>query len=235
MINLYFGLPGVGKTTLYSKIALDLSRRIMGGKTPIRHIYGNIELHGIPFYQQISLEYLGVYDLSECALLIDESTIEFDSRSYKNFSSSKTNFFVTYRHFHVYEIHLFCQIYNRVDKTIRDLTNNVFYMWKPFLLGAWFTRYVRIPYGIDIPKKSKDNSDSNGDISMGYYQPSLFDKILAPWFFRPMYYMYFDSWEAPTLPPLPELVSRDGEVISDEDFSPAYVPPSDISVRSYLR
>lgn len=235
MIKLFFGLPGSGKTTLCSKIALSISRDIIRGKVPYKAIYGNVDLKGIPFYKKIPLSWLGKYDMRDCALLIDEGTIEFDSRNYKVWNKEKTEFFVLHRHFRVGEIFIFTQIYNRVDKTIRDITNDVFYMWKPFLIGRWFTRYVKIPYGIDIPKKGKDNSDSNGEISMGYYQPSLFDKLMAPTFYRAKYYQYFDSWEAATLPSMPEIGYRPGEVIDPDIFEPEYIPPLFVEIRSILR
>lgn len=233
MIKLYFGLPRSGKTTLFSKFVLDNSLKILKGRSKYKYICGNVDLKGIPFYRRIKFEWLGQYDTRDCLILIDEATIECDSRNFKVWNKDKTEFFVLHGHYKC-DIILFTQIYNRVDKTIRDITNDVYYMWKPLLIGHWFTRYVRIPYGIDIPKKGKDNSDTNGEISMGYYQPSLFDKIFAPTMYRPRYYQYFDSWEASVLPPLPELGYRHGESIDPADFEPEYSPPSDIPIKSYL-
>lgn len=234
MIKLFFGLPRTGKTTLLTRIALNFSKKIDLKKCDYSFICGNVDLKGIPNYKKISFDMIGKYDFRHSLILIDEATIECDSRNYKVWNKDKTQFFVLHGHYKC-DIFLFTQIYNRVDKTIRDLTNDVYYMWKPFLLGFWFTRYVRIPYGIDIPKKAQAGEDSNGEISMGYYQPSIIEKLFAPYMFRPRYYKYFDSWEAAELPPIPEISWRDGESIPESDFQPEYIPPSIVEIRSILK
>ena len=81
MISLYFGLPGCGKTTMFAKLAFDASR-----SKRYKHVYGNVSLSGIKNYTQITADMLGQYDLSDCLILIDEATVYFDNRDYKNFN-----------------------------------------------------------------------------------------------------------------------------------------------------
>ena len=71
------------------------------------------------------------------------------------------------------------------------------------LSGKLFSRYYRVPYGIIIPDP-KQGSEKLGEIVQGYCKPGLFGRIFGGWIFRPLYYKYFDSWEAPLLPALPK-------------------------------
>ena len=66
MISLYFGLPGCGKTTLLSSMAVKYISR---GYT----VYGNIDL-AVKGYIRIDNECVGRYDLHNCIILIDEGT-----------------------------------------------------------------------------------------------------------------------------------------------------------------
>lgn len=202
MIDFYFGLPRTGKTTLITKLALTQSKRY-------KHIYVNVHLSGMPenvIY--IENEWVGKYDMSDSLILIDEGSIFADNRDYKNFSKELVHFFVLHGHYRC-NIKLFAQTYNGVDKKIRTLCNNVFYMYKPFFFGRWFTKYYRIPYGIIIPDRKKNmqsTGNSLGDIEEGYCKPSLLIRLFCRRFYRPRYYKYFDSWEAPVLPPVPSSV-----------------------------
>lgn len=77
-------------------------------------------------------------------------------------------------------------------------------MYKTPFLGHWISKYYRIPYGIIIPDPhSKNSGEKLGDIVQGYCKPSLLQRIFCHRLFRPKYYRYFNSWEAPALPPPP--------------------------------
>lgn len=197
-VSLYFGLPGAGKTTLMAYFALE------GVKSKrYRHVYGNVRMK-IPGYTYIDNDCIGVYDLSNCLLLIDEATLFADSRAYKSFDKGKLEYFLEHRHFNC-DIKLFTQQWDGVDRKIRVITDRVYYVFKGKLLGHWITTYYRIPYGIIIPDPHKDKSSEKlGEIIQGYCKPNLLIRILAPKLYRPNYYRYFDSWERRELPALPE-------------------------------
>lgn len=195
MISLYFGLPGCGKTTMLSRFAVKYSKK--GFK-----VYGNIPL-AVPGYVRIDNSCIGKYMLEDCIILIDEGTLFANSRSYKTFSDSLTSFFLLHRHYRA-DIIIFTQQWDGLDKRIRVITDRVYYVYKSFFTGKWITKYYRIPYGIIIPDPKKSDSEKLGDIVQGYCKPGLFKRIFQGGrCFRPKYYRYFNSWDAPALPPLP--------------------------------
>lgn len=194
MISLYFGLPGCGKTTLLTKFALESCRK--GVKT-----YGNIPLD-IDGYIQIENNWVGKYDISNGLLLIDEGTLFANSRKYASFSDEMTQFFLLHRHYKI-NIIIFTQQWDGLDKRIRVITDNVYYVYKTPLLGAWVTKYYKVPYGIIIPDPKKSDGEKLGEIIQGYCKPGVVGRIFCGRVYRPKYYKYFDSWDAPNLPPLP--------------------------------
>lgn len=233
MISLYFGLPGVGKTTYAAAIAKKVSDQISNGKSAYHQILGNVDLKDIPHYKRIKFDYLGRYCTKYSLIIIDEATIEADSRNYKSFQQYTNDFLLLHRH-HKCDLFFFVQIWNAVDLRIRLLCNNVFYMYKPPIIGRWFSGMYHIPYSVIIPDPKKSDGEKLGEIVMGYCKPGFIERIFHPWLFRPRFYKYFDSWEAAELPPLPEIAWRELEFIPESEFVPAYIPPPDIPVRSTL-
>lgn len=204
MVTLYFGLPGCGKTTFLTSIALKESKLLLSGRSRYKHIYSNIPLliNGVTF---IKNECIGKYDLRDCLLLIDEATLFADSRDFKSFSRDKVEYFLEHRHFRS-DIVLFTQQWDGVDRKIRTITDRVYYVTKGKLLGHWISRCYRVPYDIIIPDR-KHNADSYGlgEIIQGYCQPSIFTRtIFAKHIYRPKYYKYFDSFMTPYRPKLPD-------------------------------
>ena len=82
MISMYFGVPGVGKTTLLAKIAIEQRKNY-------QHIYSNVPLKidGITY---IDDSCIGTYELENCLILIDEASIFADNRDYKSFNKNGT-------------------------------------------------------------------------------------------------------------------------------------------------
>lgn len=213
-VSLFFGLPGCGKTTLLTYHAV---KAVKSGK--YRNVYSNVRISvlGVTY---IDNSCIGLYDLSDCLLLIDEATLFADSRDHKNFDKGKLTYFLEHRHFNA-DIILFTQQWDGVDRKIRVITDRVYYVYKGLFLGHWFTRYYRIPYGIIIPDPNK-SSEKLGEIVQGYCKPNILIRLFSPWIYRPKYYKYFDSWERPVLPSLPQKytpyyeVAPTGELITNE-------------------
>ena len=195
-VTLYFGLPGCGKTTMMTALALK------GVKDKrYTHVYCNVHVC-VPGVTYIDNACIGLYDLHDCLILIDEATLFADNRDYKNFSKERITYFLEHRHFNC-DMILFTQQWDGVDRKIRVITDRVYYVYKGKLLGKWFTRCYRVPYGIIIPDPKKTSSEKLGEIVQGYCKPNPLVRLFSPWLYRPRYYRYFDSWERPQLPPLP--------------------------------
>lgn len=196
-VSLYFGLPGAGKTTVMCKLMHDAVRR-----RRYQNVYCNVRTV-IPGVTYIDNDCIGRYNLENALICIDEATLFADNRAYKSFSSDKISYFLYHRHYHV-DIVLFTQQWDGVDRKIRVITDRVYYIYKGAFLGRWFTRGYRVPYGIIIPD-SKSDTEKLGEIVQGYCKPGFLQRLFGLWVFRSRYYKYFDSWDRPPLPPLPEV------------------------------
>lgn len=200
MVNLFFGLPGCGKTTIMTSIAVRETTR---KKPKYKHIYCNVRSLAVPGVTYIDNDCIGKYDLSDCIILIDEATLFADSRDFKKFDVGKLTYFLEHRHFHS-DIYLFTQQWDGVDRKIRVITDRVYYVYKPTFTGHWYSKYYRIPYGIIIPDK-KNGGEKLGEIIQGYCKPDILTRLFfSTKVYRPKYYKFFDSFEKQYLPPLPE-------------------------------
>lgn len=195
MVRTYFGLPGCGKTTDYARLAVTASRLIDKGKCKYEIIVGNVALRNVPHYYQITFSNIGLIGFPRALILIDEATLEADSRNWGVAKSSLVDYILRHRHWEN-DMFWFTQIWNRLEKTVRDITEEVVYLHKgKFFRGI--TRETRIGYGILIPQAGQDRP---GEIIMGYQQPSKFARFTEPRFWRRPYYKYFDTLERPELP-----------------------------------
>lgn len=90
-VELYFGLPGCGKTTLMVAKALKAVK-----SSRYRNVYCNVRISvfGVTY---IDNDCIGRYDLADCLLLIDEATLFADNRAHKDFSRDKIEYFLLHR------------------------------------------------------------------------------------------------------------------------------------------
>lgn len=219
-VELYFGLPGCGKTTLLAAKALAAVK-----SKKYLNVYSNVRLSifGVTY---ISNECIGKYDLHDGLLLIDEATLFADNRDHKNFPRYQIEYFLLHRHYNI-DIILFTQQWDGVDKKIRVITDRVYYVYKGLFFGKWFTKYYRIPYGIIIPDPHKSDGEKLGDIVQGYCKPNILIRLFSPVLYRPKYYKYFDSWQRNILPKLPSMYTSyyevcDGTIVQSENESKQY-------------
>lgn len=195
MITTYFGLPGCGKTTKFVQLAVKESRLIDRGKSRYKYIVGNIDLVNVPHYNKINFQTLGKIGYPDALVLIDEASLECDSRDFKNFARHTLEYFLLHRHWNN-DVHLFSQQWNGIDLKIRAITNKVVYLHKSPIL-RFLTRETTIRYGVVIPKIGENKG---GEICMGYFDPGPVAKFFEPRFIRCPYYKYFDSWTRPNIP-----------------------------------
>lgn len=195
MVRTYFGKPGAGKTTALARVAYKTSKAIDRGKSKYSIIVGNVSLKGIPHYYKISFATLGLIGYPDALILIDEASIEADSRNWGATSKQFIEFLLIHRHWQN-DIYFFSQIWNRIDKTIRDITEECVYLHKGLIFRG-FTRETIIRYGIMIPQCGEDHP---GEIIMGYLKPTKVAQVFESRFWRRPYYKYFDTLERPDLP-----------------------------------
>ncbi len=195
MITGFFGVPGVGKTTVAVKFAQRELRRMKRGKSPYEHVLTNFECEGC---EKVDFSYIGVYDIQKSLIILDELTIDADNRDFKNFKKSSVEGFVYHRHYFC-DIMYFTQDYNAVDKKIRNLTQDLYFLRRSMVFPfSLFTRYKRIFRCIDI-------NDLTKEIITGYRFPNLWELLLSCFgllnlggiCFRPRYYKKFDSYSQP--------------------------------------
>lgn len=195
MVTGVFGLPGAGKTTYATMLAQRELKRIKKGKSKYKSVYTSFYCVGC---YRLKYDDLGRYLFDDALIIIDEITLFADSRDFKSFSAEKKEFFLLHRHYGCDIIYL-TQMYDNVDKKIRDITYDLWHLKKCGI----FSRAKRIFRTLDINEQTKE-------IVSGYEFPSLFQRLMpfshcTKWCFRPLYYKYFDSFEVFTQLPKPIL------------------------------
>lgn len=180
MIKCYFGVPGVGKSTI-------LCKEYKKNRRKYDHIYTvNVQIEGV---EMISYHDLEKYKFKNTLILWDEITMDADNRSFKTFSNDLRDFFILHRHLGC-DIIYATQNFENVDKKVRDLTCELWYMNKsvvPFFRN--FTTAKRIYRKINI-------NEFTSELSLGYRFCNFLESIFVSNFmlvFRPFYYKYFDT------------------------------------------
>lgn len=197
MITGYFGVPGCGKTTILTSIAQKELRRIRRGRSRYDHVVTNFYCKGCECF---NVQDLGDYKFERCLILIDEITLDVDSRDFKRFSKGLKDFFTLHRHC-FNDIVYFCQDFERVDKTIRDLTFDLWYVSKSvFPVFRNFSVCKRIFRNINI-------NEYTSELTLGYRFAKIFELLFSRCkkvVFRPRWYKYFDSYDPLQLGNRPE-------------------------------
>lgn len=190
MIVHYFGSPGCGKTTLACKLAKQARKRY-------NHIHLNFD-NTVPDVTSCDLDGLGNWTFPRSSWIgMDELGIVYNSRKHKEFPKELIYWFKIHRHYQV-DIATFSQGWSDGDKIIRDLSTQLWYMYR---VGPW-TLCRRVYKRVTVNKETEQIID-------GYKMASALWLLIWPlqlgwpfdkkWTltFRPFYYRYFDSWDTP--------------------------------------
>lgn len=139
VVNIYFGVPGSGKTTMAAWLARrDLRRK---GK-----VWSNVPITGT--YKLDVGKDIGVHHIEKGRIIIDEAGIEYNNRNYKNLPLHQIEFFKYHRHYST-AIDVFSQSYEDMDITLRRLAQNYYVVTKsrlPFMIKV---RCIGRRIGID--------------------------------------------------------------------------------------
>lgn len=186
MIVCFFGVPRVGKNTILTKIAQQELRKMKLGLSKYEHIYTDFYCEGCEKFEYKDFKKYKAYN---SLFLIQEMGLEADNRNFKGFTVEERNWFVLHGHVHC-DIIYATQDYSNVDKKIRDLTEELWYLTKscvPILRN--FTVATRIFRAIAI-------NEMTSELINGYRFSTLLEKLFSRVrmvVYRPKWYKYFDS------------------------------------------
>lgn len=205
-LNVYFGVPGSGKTTYAAYLARNAARkslvirlcerfpnrftaRILAGKSWKRPytVWSNVPISGT--LQLNAREDIGKVMIQDGKMIIDEAGVEFNNRNYKNFPPDAIKFFKYHRHYGV-SVDVFSQSFEDMDVTLRRLAQNFFVVKRSVLPFFVVTKRIRRKVGID------DNTHQLCD-HYSFGLPLLDSK----WIFCPPLWKMFDSYDYDELPP----------------------------------
>ena len=139
VVNIYFGVPGSGKTTM----AAWLSRRDLRRKGKV---WSNVPITGT--YKLDVNKDIGTHHIEKGRIIIDEAGIEYNSRNYKNLPLHQIEFFKYHRHYST-AIDVFSQSYEDMDITLRRLAQNYYVVTKSRLPFFIKVRSIGRRIGID--------------------------------------------------------------------------------------
>lgn len=176
-----FGVPGSGKSTLATKIARQEIEKYDQGKDHYK-VFSNFYIEGAIEFDP--LQDLGVYDIRNAVIIIDEAGIDFNNRKYKTFPDRILKWAKLHRHYRC-AVFVFSQAYDDMEITFRRIAQYYWVCTKlPFKL--LLVRPIRRVIGID---------EQTHQIADMYFWDNWHLKIVI----MKKYWQFFDSFEAPPL------------------------------------
>lgn len=193
-----FGLPGCGKSTFLAKTAKYYQR--LGVRV---FVLGDYPVDGCYL---IDFTDIGVYDMSNSVLLIDEISLYADNRDFKKFSQNLKKFFILHRHYNM-DIVWFTQQYDGVDRKIRELTSQLYYVRRGrmgFYIATMVNKVMYVPSRRDL-KENPSAEPRRAEVKVSIVK--LATSFLERGYWKSLklcygkrYYKHFDSYTCPELP-----------------------------------
>jgi len=204
-LNVYFGVPGSGKTTYAAYLAKSAQKesivlrfcrrfpcrftnRILNGENWKRPypVWSNVPIAGT--LRLNAKEDLGVHMIQDGKIIIDEAGVEFNNRDYKAFPKTAIKFFKYHRHYGT-SVDVFSQSFDDMDVTLRRLAQNFYVVRKSLIPFFIVTKRIRRRVGID------NNTHQLCD-HYAFGLPVLDTK----WIFCPPLWKMFNSYDIEELP-----------------------------------
>lgn len=208
MITVFFGSPGAGKTTL-------ACREIAKSQKRYNATFANFGCK-CATVDDISLEGLGTWTFPPGSYIaIDEAGIEYNNRKFKTLDQNTIKWFKLHRHYRC-DVSVWSQSWDDMDITIRRLADRLYYVRK---IGP-FTMVRRVYKRVTVDKQTEQIIDGYRMVnilwllfkplyylSFALFGLGFFLRLVLPFdeiklVYRPLYYKYFDTHEAPPLPVL---------------------------------
>lgn len=206
VLNVYFGVPGSGKTTFAAWLTKQSMReswiirlckrwpdkpicqRILTGSHFRRAlpVWSNVPITGA--YKLDPRNDIGHYMILGGKVIIDEAGIEYNNRSIKTFPPEAIYFYKYHRHYQT-SVDVFSQSYDDMDITLRRLAQHFYVVRKSLVPFCVTCRLIRRKVGVD------DQTHQIADLySMGV--PLLDTRRI----FCPILWKMFNSYSRKELP-----------------------------------
>lgn len=144
VINVYFGVPGAGKTTMAAYLTKkDLKKG--------RNVWSNVPITGafaMDPKKDIGKKMFTVNGVVGGSLIIDEAGIEYNNRAYKQLDPLAIKFFKYHRHYET-SIDVFSQSHEDMDITLRRLAQNYFVCKRSLIPNVIVCKAIGRRIGID--------------------------------------------------------------------------------------
>lgn len=205
VLNIYFGVPGSGKTTFAAYLAkqsMKQSKVITWAEThpsPFSDwllktslfkrrvpVYCNVPITGA--YQLDPQKDIGKSMIVDGRVIIDEAGIEYNNRNYKTFSPEAIYWYKYHRHYEC-PVDVFSQSYEDMDITLRRLAQNYYVVKKSLLPKFIVCKKIRRKVGID--------ENTHQIIDHYYFGFPILD---SKWVFSPPLWKLFNSFSRKELP-----------------------------------
>jgi len=204
-LNVYFGVPGAGKTTLAAYLTKQankqawpitlaerypcwLSTRILASRFWKRRlpVWSNVPITGA--YQLDPPKDIGKYMIVGGKVIIDEAGLEYNNRSFKTFPPEAIYWYKYHRHYEC-SVDVFSQSHEDMDITLRRLAQNYFVVKKSLIPFCVVFRRIRRKIGID--------EHTHQIVDMYYLLPF---GLGSKWIFSPSLWKLFNSYSRKELP-----------------------------------
>ncbi len=205
ILNVYFGVPGSGKTTFAAYLAKQSMRQsriitwaqqhpgsfsnwLLKSKFFKRRqpVWSNVPITGT--YQLDPSKDIGRHMMVGGKVIIDEAGIEYNNRNFKSFGADAIYWYKYHRHYQC-SVDVFSQSYEDMDITLRRLAQNYYVVKKSLLPKFVVCKKIRRKVGID---------ENTHQIMDQYYFG--FPILDTKWIFSPPLWKLFNSFSRKELP-----------------------------------
>lgn len=135
---------------------------------------------------------IGEYDLGRCIVILDETSIEYNSRKFKtNFTDNAMYWWRMARHYEAAEIYLYSQSFDDMDLTLRRLAYDYYVVTRSRIPFFHFVKIRRVLRQVGVDDTDHQFKD------LYEYAPFWCTRRI----YARRYWHMFDSYECKYLPP----------------------------------